>query len=142
MILFFFLFAAWMWLLGPWFVALPLLVFGPVYTLAEVYGVVMRRGDYVQLLPDGILLVGVGFPLLSNHIPYEAIAMAELKDRWSDRIARSLLKVVGRQNAPTLEIRFRWRVRLWWILPVKRLYFRPTDPDTVVTALSARLGTA
>ena len=135
MIVWFFLFAAWISLTGGWFFLFPA-VMGVVWLLGELNAVVRRRGDYIELLSDGIVLA-FAVPLWNLRIPYETIASAELKDRWSDRAARALLKIVGRSNPPRVELRLRRRVFLW----AKRVYIRPSDPETVVAALSARLGT-
>ena len=123
-----------------WYFVLPGAVLWALLALAELYSVARKSGDYIELLPDGIVL---DFALLKNlRIPYEAIASAELNDQPFDRTARALLGIVGRSRPPRVKLRFRRRVRLWWIFPVKRLYIRPSDPETVVAALSARLGTA
>lgn len=138
--LFFFLFAAWLWVLGPWFLALPILVLGPVQALAEAYAFVRRKEEYIELLPEGILIVPAGgFPLWITRIGYEAIASAELKDWWSDKVARALLRIFGRPNPPRVQLRFQQRR---WSWPLKRLYVRPADPQGLISALSARLGAA
>jgi hypothetical protein len=145
MILFIFLLAAWVGVgsVSTWqFVAaIAAAVVGARWALGELYGVIRRRGDYIELVADGILLAG-GTLLGKVRIAYESIASAELKDRWSDRTARALLGIIGRSNPPTVELRFRRRVWLWWLWPLRRLYVRPLNPQAVVAALSARLGTA
>ncbi len=112
--------------------------------MGELHAVVRRCGDFIELLPDGILLAVLGgVPLWSLRIPYETIASAELKDSWSDRTARALLRIVGRSNPPRVELRFRRRVFvLWAIWPRKGMYMRLADPEGLVSALSARLGAA
>ncbi len=132
---------AWLSLVGTfWYSLLPAIVVSAVLVSAEVYAVARRKGDYIELLPDGILLT-FGPPLWSLRIRYETIASAELKDWWTDRTARALLKIVGRSNPPRVKLRFRQRVFFWWaIWPRKGMYIRPPDPQAVVAALSARLG--
>ncbi len=142
-IVWFFLVAAWISPTGGWFFLIPA-VMGVVWLLGELNAVVRRRGDFIELLPDGILLVAFGgLPLCSLRIRYETIASAELKDWWSDRMARTLLRIVGRSNPPRVELRFRHRVFLWWaIWPRKSMSMRLADPQGLVSALSARLGVA
>ena len=124
-----------------WYFVLPGAVLWALLALAELYSVARKSGDYIELLPDGIVL---DFALLKNlRIPYEAIASAELNDQPFDRTARALLGIVGRSRPPRVKLRFRRRVFSWWtIWPRKNMYIRPADPETVVAALSARLGTA
>lgn len=144
MIVWFFLFAAWVGLgsvtVAQFVLAIAVAVLGAAWALAELGRVVARRGEYIELLPNEIVLTG-GFLWWNVRAAYESIASADLRDRWLDRIARSVLKMIGKPNPPGVELRFRRRVFCWsTIWPLKRLYFRPGDPETVVTALSARLG--
>ena len=146
MIMFIFLLAAWSGLgsLSVWqFVfAIAAAVLGAVWALADLYSIVRGHGDYIELLPDGVLLT-FGLPLWSLRMGYETVSSAEVTDRWSDRAARSLLRMIGRSNPPRVELRFRRRVFAWWaIWPRRGIYIRPTDPQAVVAALSARLGAA
>jgi hypothetical protein len=144
MILFILLVAAWFGVgsVSTWqlVAAIAGAVVGGTWALGELYGVIRRRGDYVELLADGMLLVGG--TLLSNvRIAYETIASVQVKDRWSDRMARGLLKIVGRANPPRVEVRFRRRVFFWWaIWPRKGMDIRLSDPQALVAALSPRVG--
>ncbi len=123
-----------------WLFLLPGFVLLAVLLLGELYAVVRRRGDYIELLPDGVVLA-FAVPLWNLRIPYETIASAELKDRQSDRVARALLRIVGRSNPFGVELRFRRRVFFWWaVWPRKSMFIRLADPEAVVAALSARLG--
>ncbi len=125
-----------------WIFLLPGFVLLAVLVLGELYAVVRRSDDYIELLPDGIVLA-FAVALWNLRIPYETIASAELKDRRFDRTARALLRIVGRSKPPGVELRFRRRVFFWWaVWPRRRMYLRPADPETFVAALSARLGAA
>ena len=123
-----------------WLFLLPGFVLVAVLVLGKLYAIVRRSGDYIELLPDGIVLA-FAVPLWNFRIPYETIVSVELKDRRSDRTARALLSIVGRSVPPGVELRFRRRVNFWWaVWPRKRMYLRPADPETFVAALLARLG--
>jgi len=125
---------------GQFVFAIAVAVLGAAWALAELYSIARGRGDYIELLPDAILLAFALQPW-SIRIWYGTIASAELRDRWSDRAARCLLRMIGRSNPPRVELRFRERLRFgWWPWRLKRIYVRPMDPEVVVGALSARLG--
>jgi hypothetical protein len=138
-----FLFLAYTSLGGrPWYLTLIVAVLPTSLALAELRGLVLRRGDYIEFLADGILLVG-GIFLWNVRIAYESVASAELKDVWSDRAARRMLRIIGRTNPPRVELRLRRRVFSWLaIWPLKKLHVRPEYPEAFVAALSARLGVA
>jgi hypothetical protein len=139
MIAFLFYLAAWTSLSGSWFFLLPT-VLGAAWLFTELYGVARGRSDYVELLANGVLLVG-GTSLCNARIAYERIASADLRDRWLDRVARSVLRIIGKPRPPSLELRFRGRVRVgWWPWGLKRMYARPLNPQAVVAALSPLLG--